>query len=90
MSVEVIVLLGLLAVQTWLMPKLNNKHLLFLIPGIFVALSLYVFREKLSLLIVMGLMLGFFIYYMAGLSQWDRIKNEKQKKHLKEKFLKEK
>ena len=43
MSVEVIVLLGLLAVQTWLMPKLNNKHLLFLIPGIFVALSLYVF-----------------------------------------------
>lgn len=46
MSVEVIVLLGLLAVQTWLMPKLNNKHLLFLIPGIFVALSLYVFREN--------------------------------------------
>lgn len=90
MSLNVIVLLVLLAVQTWLVPRLNNKVLLLIIPSIFVVLSLYVERENLSLLIIIGLMLGFFIYYMAGLTQWDRINKEKQKKYLKEKFFNEK
>ncbi|MGM0218899.1 hypothetical protein [Enterococcus sp. AZ126] len=90
MSLNVIILLVLLAAQTWLIPRLNNKYLLLLIPSIVGALSLYIFREKLSLLIIIGLMLGFFIYYMAGLSQWDRINKEKQKKYLKEKFFNEK
>lgn len=90
MSLDVIILLVLLAVQTWVIPRLNNKYLLLLIPSIFVAFSLYIFRGKLSLLIGIGCMLGFFVYYMAGLSQWDRINKEKQKKYLKEKFFNEK
>ncbi|ANU71952.1 hypothetical protein [Enterococcus faecalis] len=90
MSLNVIVLLVLLAVQTWLVPRLNNKVSLLIIPSIFFVLSLYVERENLSLLIIIGLMIGFFIYYMAGLTQWDRINKEKQKKYLKEKFFNEK
>nr|AFU07736.1 hypothetical protein [Enterococcus faecalis] len=89
MSLNVIVLLALLAVQTWLIPRLNNKFLLLIVPSIFVVLSLYIYRENLSLLIIIGLMFGFFIYYMAGLPQWDRDKPKRaQKKYLKEKFFK--
>lgn len=90
MSLNVIVLLALLAVQTWLIPRLNNKFLLLIVPSIFVVLSIYIYRENLSLLIIIGLMFGFFIYYMAGLAQWDRINKERQKKYLKEKFFNEK
>ena len=90
MSLNVIVLLALLAVQTWLIPRLNNKFLLLIVPSIFVVLSLYIYIENLSLLIIIGLMFGFFIYYMAGLTQWDRINEERQKKYLKEKFFNEK
>lgn len=90
MSLNVIMLLALLAVQTWLMPRLNNKFLLLIVPSIFVVLSIYRERENLSLLIIIGLMFGFFIYYMAGLTQWDRINKERQKKYLKEKFFNEK
>lgn len=79
MSLNIIIFLVLLAIQTWLIPRLNNKYLLLLIPSIFVGLNIYIIREKLSVLIAIGLMLGFFIYYMAGLSQWDRINKEKQK-----------
>ncbi|RBS12813.1 hypothetical protein EA94_02717, partial [Enterococcus faecalis] len=42
MSLNVIVLLALLAVQTWLIPRLNNKFLLLIVPSIFVVLSIYI------------------------------------------------
>lgn len=79
MSLNVIVLLVLLAVQKWLIPRLNNKFLLLIIPSIYVVLSLYIYRENLNLLIIIGLMLVFFIFYMAGLTQWDGINKERQK-----------
>lgn len=83
MVISVIIIL--LILQRFVVPRINGKWALFIIPIVFFGLGIYYFVEqldkKIGVLMIVGLLVGSVVFLLAGITNKDEIREEDPQKN---------